>query len=315
MIELSNENGGIFMESLIIKTKKETKILKQTSFKAEEEFENLVFKTPELLEDIFLIKRQVRGGNKPGIPDIIGVDEDGNICIIEMKNVTVDSDVIPQVLSYAIWAEKNPDSIKSLWLECEDKPEDLEIDWDEAEIRIIIIAPKILNSTLEYVSKIDYTVDLFEVRQYLDNDNQFYVLSKLEAENSKKVKPVRGRQEYDEEEYKKLYNHNSVNDFLRYIKEIENIIKNNNWQLETNYKKKYCSFKYGLTNIFGIHWVGSKTFSFRFKIAKDDAEKFGVKMTKYSKTKPVAFYYIEPGKTKTEDFTEIIKFVYNKILG
>jgi len=300
---------------LIIKTKKETKILKQTNFKAEEEFENLVFKTPELLEDVFLIKRQVRGGNKPGIPDIIGVDEDGNICIIEMKNVTVDSDVIPQVLAYALWAEKYPDSIKSLWLECEDKPEDLEIDWDEAEIRIIIIAPKILNSTLEYVNKIDYTVDLFEVRQYLDNDNQFYVLSKLEAENSKKVKTVRGRQEYDEEEYKKLYNHNSVKEFFMYIREVENIIKDNNWQLETNYKKRYCSFKYGLTNIFSIHWVGSKTFSFRFKISKDDAEKFGVKMTRYSKNKPVALYYIEQGKTKTNDFVDIIKFVYNKLLG
>jgi len=47
-----------------------------------------------------------------------------------MKNVTVDASIIPQVLQYAFWAETNPDSIKSLWLECENKPDDLTISWD-----------------------------------------------------------------------------------------------------------------------------------------------------------------------------------------
>ena len=38
-------------------------------------------KTPEILEDIFPIKRQIKGGNKPGIPDIVGIDKDGSICM------------------------------------------------------------------------------------------------------------------------------------------------------------------------------------------------------------------------------------------
>ena len=70
----------------------------------------------ELLEDIHILDHQIRGGSKPGIPDIIGIDKDKNVCIIEMKNVTVSYKIIPQVLQYAIWAENNPDSIKSLWL-------------------------------------------------------------------------------------------------------------------------------------------------------------------------------------------------------
>src|SRR5664279_5285761 len=65
------------------------------------EFEKVVFETPELLQDIFLLKRQIRGGNKTGIPDIVGLDSDGNVCIIEMKNVTVDASIVPQVLEYA----------------------------------------------------------------------------------------------------------------------------------------------------------------------------------------------------------------------
>ena len=90
--------------------------LESAPFKSEQEFEAAVFATPQLLADIFLLKRQVRGGGKPGIPDIVGIDSEGNVCIIEMKNVPVDATVIPQVLKYAIWAQSNPDSIKSLWL-------------------------------------------------------------------------------------------------------------------------------------------------------------------------------------------------------
>lgn len=87
------------METLIWKGQNGTpKSLIATPFKTEEEFERAVFETPELLQDIFLLKRQIRGGNKSGIPDIIGLDSNGNVCIIEMKNVNVDASILPQVL-------------------------------------------------------------------------------------------------------------------------------------------------------------------------------------------------------------------------
>jgi len=70
------------MANLFWKIKQETRSLLSTPFKTEEEFEKIIYDTPEILEDIFLIKRQVRGGNKSGIPDIVGIDNDGNICII-----------------------------------------------------------------------------------------------------------------------------------------------------------------------------------------------------------------------------------------
>ncbi|NYB51214.1 MAG: hypothetical protein HVN35_01430 [Methanobacteriaceae archaeon] len=161
------------------KTKEYTKSLLSKSFKSEEEFERIVFNTQEILEDIFLIKRQIRGGNKSGIPDIVGVDYDGNICIVEMKNADVNSSIIPQVLEYAIWAETNPDGIKNLWLECEEKPDNLTITWDDFEVRIIIIAPNILRSTLEFVDKINYPVDLIEVQRWVDEENQFLLVNKL----------------------------------------------------------------------------------------------------------------------------------------
>jgi hypothetical protein len=155
------------MSNLFWKTNTHTKALLETPFRSEEEFERIVFTTSELLDDVFLIKRQVRGGVKPGIPDIVGVDGDGSICILEMKNVPVDAGIIPQVLEYAIWAETNPDSIKSLWLECDDKPEDLEMDWDDFEVRILIIAPSIHRTTLKFVERINYPVDLIEVKRWV----------------------------------------------------------------------------------------------------------------------------------------------------
>ena len=139
------------MANLFWKTKQGTKVLLATPFKTEDEFEKLIFETPEILEDIFLIKRQIRGVSKSGIPDIVGIDNDGNICIVEMKNINVDASIIPQVLQYAFWAETNPDSVKSLWLEYENKPDELSISWDSFQVRIIVIAPSISRSTLDIV--------------------------------------------------------------------------------------------------------------------------------------------------------------------
>jgi RecB family endonuclease NucS len=102
------------MANLFWKTGKSTRALLDKPFSSEDEFERMVFTTSELLKDIFLLKRQIRGGNKSGIPDILGIDREGNVCIVEMKNTEVDADIIPQVLHYAFWAETNPDSVKSL---------------------------------------------------------------------------------------------------------------------------------------------------------------------------------------------------------
>jgi hypothetical protein len=303
------------MANLFWKTKHVTKSLLATPFKTEEEFEKIIYETPEILEDMFLIKRQVRGGSKSGIPDIVGIDNDGNICIVEMKNVTVDASIIPQVLQYAFWAETNPDSIKSLWLECENKPDDLSISWDSFQVRIIIIAPNILRSTLDIVNKINYPVDLIEVKRWVEEGDQLLLVNKLEEERRIPPKPVSGLQVYDEEFYKREYNKNSAKEFIKYIKEVEFIIKEKGWSLETKYNKHYCGFKAGFFNAFGIKWIGSKTFAFLFKLSQDEAEKIPIQMTKYETHWKEAVYYIEPGKTKTKDFLPLFEMAYKKLTG
>lgn len=284
--------------------------------KTEEEFERTVFETQEILEDIFLLKRQIRGGNKPGIPDIIGIDNDGNVCIIEMKNVDVDASIIPQVLQYAFWAESNPDSIKSLWLECDNKPDSLSISWDSFEVRIIVIAPRILRSTLDIVEKINYPVDLVEVNRWAEGANSFFLVTRLEPDKkATKTKPVTGLAVYDEEFYKREYNKNSAVQFLKYAKELEELVKAQGWALEMKFNKSYCGYKAGFFNAFGIQFVGSKTFAFFFKLTEKEAKEFTIPMNKYESQWKQATYYIEPGKTKTKDYLPLFEMAYKRLSG
>lgn len=303
------------MANLFWKTTKGIKALLATPFKSEEELEKIVFENSELLEDIFLLKRQVRGGSKSGIPDIIGIDSDGNICIIEMKNCSVDASIIPQVLQYAFWAESNPDSIKSLWLECDNRPEDLVVSWENVQTRILIIAPAILRSTLDLVVKINYAVDLIEVKRWVEDDNEILLVNKLEPEIKKPTKPVSGQSVYDEAFYKTLFNNKSVVDFLHYTRNLTTYVKSKKWVLETKYNKHYCGFKAGFFNAFGVKWYGSKTFGFFFKLTEKEAKKIKIPMTRYESQWKEAVYYIEPGKTKVTTFAPLFEMAYKKISG
>lgn len=241
------------MANLFWKRKGETTLnLLSVPFATEEEFERAVFETKDLLEEVYLLKRQVRGGKKPGIPDIIGVDSDGNVCIVEMKNVPVDASILPQVLQYALWAESNPDSIKSLWLEAPEQPEDVTISFDHYEVRIIVIAPSIDRSTLGLVGKINYPVDHIEVKRWSEGEKEFLLVNRLEPEVPPKVRPVHGLGTYDRGFYEEHYNKASVDHFFHYVDEAVVFIRKNGWPLEPKFNKHYCGFKHGFFNAFGI---------------------------------------------------------------
>lgn len=233
-----------------------------TPFRSEQEFEETVSSTSELLEDIFILKRQVRGGSKPGVPDIIGIDDDGKVCIIEMKNVRIDANVIPQVLRYALWAESQPDSIKSLWYEAEDRPEDLEIDWDNLEVRILVIAPGIDRSTLQHVNKIGYQVDLIEMSRWRVGKDSWLLVNKLETDQTRKVRPASGLRSYDRNAYQKYHKPDAVKKFLAACKALQQLSRKNGWPVTPHYKKQYCAFRIGTSNCFGVKWLGSRKFGF-----------------------------------------------------
>ena len=305
------------MANLFWKTPKGTKALLDRPFKTEEEFERTVFETSELLEDIFLLKRQVRGGSKTGIPDIIGVDGDGNVCILELKNCEVDASIIPQVLQYAIWAETNPDSIKSLWLECDSKPEDLDISWENPQVRILVIAPTILRSTLAVVNKINYPVDLIEVKRWVEGKDSFLLVNRLEEDTKvvKRRKPVSGLRIYDAAFYKTERNSKSVDVFMKYADELASLVEKQGWQLDRKFNRGYCGFKAGFFNAFGIKWWGSKTFGIFVKLSQAEANRLTPKPSSYTPRWKEAYYNIEIGKTRVKDFLSVFEFAYHRVAG
>lgn len=230
----------------------------EVPFPSEEAFEKyIVSECRDALGDIFLLSRQVRTGHD--IPDLVGVDRDNNIVIIENKNDVVDEEIVPQILRYAIWAEKNPDSIRALWLEAEDKPDDLQPDWDHVNVRVLVLAPKINVSAAHFVERLGYVVELIEVKRFQVGKEEFVLLNKLESSKEGKKRPVKGLEIYDKAFYRQHRNHKSVDLFFALAGEIEKMAKKARWNLEKKFNKYYVGFKYGFPNVFGVHWVGSKS--------------------------------------------------------
>ena len=142
------------------------------------------------------------------------------------------------------------------------------------------------------------------------------LVDRLEQEE-KKVKPkvVSGLQTYDEAFYKRYYNKQSAEQFLRYAKELVFLVEQRSWALEIKFNKHYCGFKAGFFNAFGIQWVGSKTFAFFAKITEKEAKQLSPKMTKYESQWKQAVYYIDTGKTRVSDYISVFEAAYKKLTG
>ncbi|MDO8281026.1 MAG: hypothetical protein Q7U10_00120 [Thermodesulfovibrionia bacterium] len=249
---------------------------------------------------------------------MIGVDKEGNVVIIEMKNGGVDENIIPQVLRYAIWAETNPDSIKALWLECKDKPEDININWDGLSIKIIIIAPSIKLNVLKSVNKINYEVELLEINKFAIGGDEFILVDKLEPETPKSLRVTRGREIYDKEFYLENYNNDSVATFFHTIDKVDKIVKSKGWKLDKKLNKGYAGFKYGFPNVFGITWIGTKTFCIFFKLSKNIADKIkipGLKPYRYEDPWNQVLYKVEGKDYDLRKLMPLFEASYKYITG
>jgi len=303
------------MHNLFIKAGKSARLLQTSPFRSEEEFERFVFDTPEILDDIFLLKRQVRGGRKAGIPDIVGIDKDSNVYIIEMKNVAVDAGIIPQVLQYAFWAEMNPDSIKALWFDAKARP-DFEPDWDDLKVRIVIIAPEIDRSTLHMVQRVRYETDLIEIVRWEEKSNTLLLVNQLEAgEDDGAPRTVRGLENYDVDFYREHHSSESVDQFMRYVAEVEALAKKRGWKVEKKFNKNTCAFKVGFFRSFGVWWEGKREFSFFFRASKQDTKLVKRPVDYFWSGGKDAVYYIKPGKTKTKEFLPLFEKAYRNVAG
>ena len=307
------------MLNLYWKSNGQSRNLLPKPFKTEADFENYVFKNQDLLGDVFILYRQIHTGNKQGIPDMLGVDQDSRICIIEMKNVQVGEEIVPQVLGYAMWAETNPDSIRAIWLEAKSRPEDVQIDWDSLEIRIIVIAPSYRANVLKMAAKINYPVDLVQIQRFSFEEEEFVLVETLEDKASGKPTITKVMGDWTWEYYEKEHGKEPTQEFQRVVTQLEDFVKKQGWDLPFNLNKFYTGFKLGNKVVFDVSWESTKTWSIHMKIPPEISETFQGKVWKYHKydaTFKNSMFRLLPGEdVDVSELSEMLKAAYRNVSG
>lgn len=300
---------------ILIKSKKEAVNMNEIEVHPEEAIEKTIFETENILPDVFLLKRQLQIPRGKRI-DLIGLDKENNILIIEIKDEIVDESVIPQVLNYAIWVEGHPDAIKNIWLEQKNRPE---FDWEKPyNIKIAIIGPSFRLSVQKSVNKINYPVDLIEFKKFTDGTNNYIFLNQLITEEEKITRPVSTVREYSLEYYKQHRNPKSAEQFWALAKRIEKYIKEKGWNLKRSNTSFYISFKYGFPIVFGITFIGRKSFCLFFKISKKVANKIKIpsyEVYRYEDQWKQALYKVESANINLRKFEPLFAAAYTNIVG
>ncbi len=309
------------MQNLYWKTENITKNLIPKNFESESAFEKYVFNNQDLLGDIIILYRQIRTGAKQGIPDMLGVDQDANICIIEMKNTQVSEDILPQVLSYAMWAETNPDSVKAIWLESQNKPDDIQIDWDSIQIRVLIIAPSFRPNVLKMTSKIGYPVDLIQIQRFSFEHEEFILVETLEDVITKKPGATTTTQDWTWEYYEENHGKAPTHEFKRLVEKLDGFAKDKGWNLPYNLNKYYTGFKFGNKVVFDVGWSSSSssTWQLRIKIPKEITENFNGNLWEFQRYDTPfnnALFRTKSGKSEDiYEMEELLAEAYKRISG
>ena len=308
---------------ILLKGKQKPIHMREIKVRPEEEIEKIIFEK-EILPDVFLLKRQLQTSTNKERIDIVGIDNENNILVIEIKDETVDENVITQVTKYVEWVETNPDAIKNIYLELKDKDKnktkDLIFDWEkEPSVKVLIIGPYFKPSIKNMIKRVDYTIELIEFKRFKEEGsrNDYIFLNNLIIEEKKAARPVSTIREYDEKFYKqKHYNPNSVKEFWKLSNELEKYIKTKGWNLTRKNNKGYVAFKYGSREVFGVTFSGTKSFCLFFKIPRETAQKIkGFEMFRYEERWKRALYKVESGAIDIKRFEPLFKVAYKNIVG
>jgi hypothetical protein len=119
-----------------------------------------------------------------------------------------------------------------------------------------------------------------EVNRWTDGGDHFLLVETLEPEKLH-VAPVSGLEVYDPAFYEKNFNKDSVREFFRYAAEVEAVVGQKKWPLTKKLNKSYVTFKAGFPNVFGITFIGSKTFAFFAKLSEAKAKALTPQPTGY----------------------------------
>jgi len=192
-------------------------------------------------------------------------------------------------------------------LEARDRPDDRVIDWDNLEVRVLVVAPSIDRATLgkrpacpgsrsrrgaalgewvcgsrgrpygvEHVNKINYQVELIEITRWASGRDTWLLVNRLEPFPPKKKRPVSGLTIYDRAAYEEKHKPEVVRAFLQTCDDLQEIASRRNWPVERKFNKYYCGFKVGNYIVFGVKWISGKSFGIFLKVPEAAMRRFKI---------------------------------------
>lgn len=142
---------------------------------------------------------------------------------------------------------------------------------------------------------------MIEVNRWTDGGEQFLLVRTLEDEGGTRPGPVGGLEEYDLTYFENNYNKDSAKEFWRFAAELEAVVAQKKWPLQKKFTQTYCTFKSGFFGVFGIQWVGTKTFAFFVKVSEPTSKRLSPHPTRYQPDWKQALYNIDPKSTKKHE--------------
>lgn len=133
-----------------------------------------------------------------------------------------------------MWAENNPDSIKAIWLEAKTRPEEIEIDWDSMDVRVILIAPSFKETVPRMAGKIGYDVDLVQVRRFAVDKEELVLVETLEEPTGPRPTVTRPKGDWDWDYYASEHGAEATGQFRQMVEALDALVRQEGWELRQN---------------------------------------------------------------------------------
>jgi hypothetical protein len=219
------------------------------------DMEEFVKKNARILGDLIIFGEQIISAGRDKRIDLLGLNKDGDILIIELKNDIVNKDVLGQVFGYRNYWKRHVEAVKIRWNEFKEKPEGIEPDFSNFDPKILLVAPNFEQELLEIASLEHFPIEFVEIGRYAYEESTFVIVNRMEAPEVK-VGAFIGRAQYDWGWYEsdvvrseiELKTARSLHDELIALGE------KNGWKISPKFNKWYVAFKYGDRNVFTLEF-------------------------------------------------------------
>lgn len=211
------------------------------------DMEEFVKKNARILGDLIVFGEQVISDGQR--IDLLGLNKDGDVLIIELKNGIVDKDVLGQVFGYRNYWKRHVEAVKIRWSEFKEKPEGIEPDFSNFDPKILLVAPKFEEELLEIAGLERFPIEFVEIGRYAHEDSTFVIVDRKEALEVK-VGSVRGPEKYDWAWYESDVVRSDIE--LKIARDLHDgliaLAEKNDWKISPKFNKWYVAFKYSDRN-------------------------------------------------------------------